>query len=242
MRPDGRQDDELRRVQLDDGFLSFAQGSTLISMGNTRVICAAMVEEGVPGFLRGTEQGWLTAEYDMLPYATPTRGPRQRDQKKGRSHEIQRMIGRALRAVVDLTKIPSKTVWCDCDVIQADGGTRCAALTGCFLALMQVNEWLHRKRLVTGSIVRDSLAAVSVGVWENRPLLDLCYREDVEAAVDMNVVMTGSGRLIEVQAAGEGHTFTRGDLEGLLDLAGKGIGQLVEMERQMAEEKGWSWS
>lgn len=241
MRKDRRLANQMRSVQIEEGLLKYAQGSALISLGNTRVICAAMVEEGVPVFLRGTNKGWLTAEYNMLSYSTPTRAARRVGQKKGRSQEIQRMIGRALRAVVDLSNFSSFTIWFDCDVLQADGGTRCAAITGCFFALMQVDKWLRDKGMLQGPLIKESLAAVSVGVVEDQSLLDLSYQEDSRAAVDMNVVMTGSGKLVELQASGEEAFFSRQTLSELLDLAEDGIKQLIQLEKQMAGEKRWSW-
>jgi len=231
----------MRPVQIEKGLLKYAQGSALISVGNTKVICAGMVEEGVPLFLRGSGKGWMTAEYNMLPYSTPTRAVREPGQKRGRSHEIQRMIGRALRAVVNLNSFSSLTIWFDCDVLQADGGTRCAAITGCFLTLIQVDNWLRDKGMLQGVLIKDSLAAVSVGVVEDQCLLDLSYQEDSMAAVDMNVVMTGSGRLVELQVSGEEASFTRQTLGQLLDLAEGGISHLIQLEKEIAGKKRWNW-
>ncbi len=227
-RLDGRENDELRPISIKRGFSEYAQGSTLISVGKTKVLCVAMVEDGVPAFLRGSGKGWLTAEYSMLPYATPNRSPREIEQKKGRSYEIQRLIGRALRAVVDLSKIPEQTIWIDCDVLQADGGTRCAAITGSFISLLEVDHWLQEKKMVEGSIIKDFLAAVSTGLVGEEVLLDLSFQEDYQASVDMNVVMTAENKLVEVQVSGEGFSFTRELLDRLLNLAQKGIKQLIE--------------
>ena len=240
-RIDGRARDELRSISIQRGFIDYAQGSTLISFGNTKVLCVAMVEEGVPAFLRGTGKGWLTAEYSMLPYSTPNRSPRELEHKKGRSYEIQRLIGRALRAVLNLDKIPEQTIWLDCDVLQADGGTRCAAITGSFICLVEVDQWLQRKKIVEGSIIRDLLAAVSVGVVEGESLLDLSFQEDSRASVDMNVVMTGRKRFVEIQVSGEGYSFSRELLGELLNLAQKGIEQIIEKEKQVLGDGVWNW-
>lgn len=235
MRVDGRKADELRPISIQRKVIHYAQGSTLISFGNTKVLCVAMVEEGVPPFLRGSKTGWLTAEYSMLPYSTPNRSPREIDQKKGRSYEIQRLIGRSLRAVVDLSKIPEKTIWMDCDVLQADGGTRCAAITGSFISLLDVDRWLQEKRIVEGSIIKDLVAAVSVGVVNNELLLDLSFYEDSRASVDMNVVMTAGGRFIEVQVSGEGYAFTRDILDRLIDLAQRGVEIIIKEEKKLID-------
>lgn len=233
-RLDGRDNDELRPVSIQQKFTQYAQGSTIISFGRTKVLCVAMVEEGVPPFLRGSGKGWLTAEYSMLPYATPNRSSREGEQKKGRSYEIQRIIGRALRGVVDLNKLPEQTIWLDCDVLQADGGTRCAAITGSFVSLLEVDRWLQEKKITEGSIIKDFLAAVSTGLVGEEALLDLSFQEDYEASVDMNVVMTGDNKLVEVQASGEEFFFTRELFDKLLNLAQKGIIQLIEeIKRQI---------
>jgi len=239
-RMDGREKDELRSISIQRGFIEYAQGSTLISFGNTKVLCVAMVEEGVPTFLRGSGKGWLTAEYSMLPYSTPNRSPRETDHKKGRSYEIQRLIGRALRAVVDLDKLPEQTIWLDCDVLQADGGTRCAAITGSFISLVDVDHWLQKKKIVKDSIIKDLLAAVSVGVVNGELLLDLSFQEDSRASVDMNVVMTAQKRLVEVQVSGEGYSFSRELLDRLIDLAQKGIEQIIDEERKVLKTLPWS--
>lgn len=240
IRVDGRAPGELRSISIEKGFIQYAQGSTLISFGNTKVLCVAMVEEGVPAFLRGSGRGWLTAEYSMLPYSTPNRISRELEHKKGRSYEIQRIIGRALRAVVDLEKLPEQTIWLDCDVLQADGGTRCAAITGSFISLVDVDRWLQKKRIIDGSIIKDLLAAVSVGLVNGELLLDLSFQEDSQADVDMNVVMTARGELVEVQVSGEGYSFTRGMLNRLMDLAQKGIEQIIEQEKKVLGDLLWN--
>jgi len=240
-RRDGRALDELRPVTIERGFVKYAQGSALINLGNTRVLCAAMVEGGTPSFLRGSGQGWLTAEYNMLPYSTPTRTPREVAQQKGRSCEIQRLIGRCLRAVVQLDRLGEYTIWVDCDVLQADGGTRCAAITGAFVALVDVDRWLRKKGMVDGSIIKNSLAAVSVGVSNGEKMLDLSFHEDSQASIDMNVAMTGGGDLVEVQISGEKSSFSRKLLEELLDLAEVGIRRLRQVQREAVGTEEWNW-
>jgi ribonuclease PH len=199
-------------------------------MGETRVLCAATVEESVPPFLRGQGQGWVTAEYAMLPRATQERTSRRAG---GRSMEIQRLIGRSLRAVIDLEQLGARTIILDCDVLQADGGTRSAAVTGAFVALYDAVRWLQRRHLCGPEVISDFLAAVSVGRVSGRPLLDLCYQEDQEAGVDMNVVMTGSGRFVEVQGTAEEEPFSRRQMEQMLSLAGEGIRSLVTMQKRI---------
>jgi len=240
MRKDKRKANELREVAIERGFVKYAQGSTLISIGGTKVICAAMVEEGVPGFLRGGGQGWLTAEYTLLPYASPSRLLREREQKRGRSYEIQRLIGRSLRAVVDLSKLGERTIWVDCDVLQADGGTRCASITGAFVALVEVDRRLRAKGMIEDSIVKEFLAAISVGVSKGEKLLDLSFQEDSGASVDMNVVMTEEGDLVEVQVSGEGRSFSRNTFNELLDLAGEGIKKLIQLQKKTLGDSVWS--
>lgn len=227
--------DELRKVVIQREYVKYAQGSALISLGDTKVICAAMVEERVPAFLRGAGQGWLTAEYSLLPYSSPNRILREREQKSGRSYEIQRLIGRSLRAVVDLTELGERTIWIDCDVIQADGGTRCACITGAFVAVMGVDRWLRKKGIIEGSIIEEFQAAISVGITKGEKLLDLSFQEDSKASLDMNVVMTEKGDLTEVQASGEGTAFARDDLDELLDLAAKGIEKLIKLQKDVLE-------
>ncbi|MSP22938.1 MAG: ribonuclease PH [Dehalococcoidia bacterium] len=232
-RAHGRSVDALRSVNIEMGYLRHAEGSALISFGDTRVLCAASVETRVPGFLRGTGSGWVTAEYGMLPRATHTRSDREaaRGRQGGRTMEIQRLIGRSLRAAVDLKKLGEQTITIDCDVIQADGGTRTAAITGGWLALSMAIEVMQRKGLMPTSPVTTQVAAISVGILEQTQLLDLEYTEDSVAGVDANVVLLGTGQLVEVQGTAEGEAFTRRDLDGLLDLAERGIKILFEEQR-----------
>ena len=237
-RHDGRKPDELRRIVIKRSYLDYAEGSVLIEWGHTRVICAATVEESVPPFLRNSDQGWVTAEYAMLPRATQLRGGREwaRGRVRGRTHEIQRLIGRSLRAVIDLEQMGERTIIIDCDVIQADGGSRSAAITGSFVALCDAVRWLEERNLVGEKIIRDFVAAVSVGLFANQPILDLCYQEDSEADVDMNVVMTGSGKFVEVQGTAEGSPFSRSQLKSMLDLAKGGIKELIKAQRQALKD------
>jgi ribonuclease PH len=229
MRADGRAPGRLRPVEILPGFVETAHGSALISVGRTRVICTASVEESVPAWMRGRGRGWATAEYGMLPASTGER--RARDVAKGRpdgrTTEIQRLIGRSLRAVVDLDALGERTVWLDCDVLQADGGTRCASICGAWVALHQALSQLVSGGGLAELPLRDSIAAISVGMVDGTPLLDLAYAEDSRAESDMNVVMTGSGRLVEVQATAEGATFSRAELDVLLDLAVSGVRELT---------------
>ena len=235
-RSDGRRADELRPLLITTDYLAHAEGSALIELGGTRLLCAATVEEKIPAWMRnqGVSGGWVTAEYSMLPRSTPQRSVREsvRGRLQGRTQEIQRLIGRALRAVVDLEALGERTIWCDCDVIQADGGTRTAAITGAFVALTLALQRLKEAGALSQLPLRDCVAAVSVGMVEGRPLLDLSYDEDVRADVDMNVVMTGRGLLVEVQGTAEGKTFDRGDLDRFLDLAARGTQRLVRAQRQ----------
>jgi ribonuclease PH len=237
IRIDGRAADELRPVKIHPHYLKNAEGSVLIEMGGTKVICAVTLEHRAPAHAREANTGWLTAEYAMLPRATTERTMRDgvRGKLGGRSHEIQRMIGRALRAVVNLDKLVDRTLIVDCDVIEADGGTRTAALTGAWVALALTLERLQLEGKVTKEILTDSLAAVSVGIVEGRPALDLCYLEDAQADVDMNVVMTGSGRYIELQGTAESEPFDADQLEQLLALARKGIGELTTCQQQILD-------
>jgi ribonuclease PH len=234
MRPSGRRPEELRRVHIERRYTKHAEGSVLVEFGDTRVLCTASVEERVPPFLKDTGRGWVTAEYGMLPRATTTRSEREaaRGKQSGRTHEIQRLIGRALRAVVDLGVLGSRTVQVDCDVLQADGGTRTAAITGAFVALHDALAWLQARKGLARIPVRDFVAAVSVGVHDGVPVLDLDYAEDAACGCDMNVVMTGSGRFIEVQGTAEGATFSRAELDALLDLAERGIRELIRLQKQ----------
>ncbi len=237
MRNDGRRNDELRPVKIVRDYLKNPEGSCLIEFGHTKVICTASVNDSVPPFLKGKGQGWITAEYSMLPRATHTRNIRESVQGKisGRTHEIQRMIGRAMRTAVDLSKLGEKTLWVDCDVIQADGGTRTASITGAFVAVVDALIKLYEEGILSSVPVKDFVAAVSVGIISGKPMLDLNFEEDSIAQVDMNVVATGSGKLSEVQAMGEEFTFSRDELNLLLDLALKGISELVELQKALYE-------
>jgi len=234
-RVDGRRPDELRPVQIVPDYIEYPEGSVLIEMGGTRVICNVTVEEGVPGWLRaqGKEQGWVTAEYALLPRATHTRTPRETNGLRGRTQEIRRLIGRSLRAAVDLTQLGERTLIVDCDVIQADGGTRTASITGGYVALRLALERLIRGGLLPREVLRPPVAAVSVGVVNGVPLLDLCYEEDSIAEVDFNVVMNAAGEYVEVQGTAEGRTFSRRVMDELFDLAEQGIARLLEVQRQV---------
>jgi ribonuclease PH len=233
-RPSGRRADELRAVRIERGYSKHAEGSVLISFGDTRVLCTASVEERVPPFLRDSGRGWVTAEYGMLPRATNTRGEREaaRGRQSGRTQEIQRLIGRALRAVVDLPSLGARSIQIDCDVLQADGGTRTAAITGAFVALHDALGWLKSRNLVQTMPIKDFVAAVSVGLYGGMPVLDLDYTEDSACECDMNVVMTGSGGFVEVQGTAEGEPFSRAQLDALLALAQRGTGELVAHQRK----------
>jgi len=236
MRSDNRKPDEMRPVEIETGYLKTAEGSCLISVGNTRVLCSATVENTVPPFLRNTGKGWVTAEYAMLPRATSTRTPREvaKGRPSGRTHEIQRLIGRSLRAVTDMTALGERSVVLDCDVIQADGGTRTASITGAFVALSLALRQLVAFGMLKSLPVGDYVAATSVGLVRGQPMLDLCYEEDSQADVDMNVVMTGSGRFVEVQATAEHSPFDDAQMERLTALARAGIGRLVELQKRVA--------
>ncbi|QJR09053.1 Ribonuclease PH [Usitatibacter rugosus] len=230
----GRAAAELRPIRFHRKFTMHAEGSVLVEFGNTHVLCTASVEEKVPGFLKGKGSGWVTAEYGMLPRATNTRGSREAATGKqtGRTHEIQRLIGRSLRAVTDLSALGERQISIDCDVLQADGGTRCASITGAMVALADACAWLRAKGSLTRDPLRDFVAAVSVGVVGGETLLDLDYLEDSGCDTDMNVVMTGSGRFVEVQGTAEGEPFTREQATQLLDMAGAGIAKLVALQRE----------
>lgn len=234
-RTDGRAYDELRPVQITPGFLSYAEGSVLIEMGGTRVICAASLEDRVPPFLRNSGQGWLTAEYAMLPRSTQTRTAREigRGGPSGRTHEIQRLIGRSLRAVADMKALGERTLTIDCDVLQADGGTRTAAITGAYVAFALASNHLLKLGKITRSLTSNQVAAVSVGIVGNTPLLDLKYDEDSRAEVDMNVVCTSDGRFIELQGTAEREPFSRTQMDELLALATKGIEVLVGLQKSV---------
>jgi ribonuclease PH len=237
MRPDGRKQNEIRTVKVQRNFISTAEGSVLISMGNTRVICTATIEERVPPFLKDQKRGWVTAEYSMLPRSTQTRTSREAalGRISGRTHEIQRLIGRALRSVVDLTRIGERTIWIDCDVLQADGGTRTASITGAFMCLSDALKYALRNGLIDKNPLKDYLAAISVGVVHGEPVIDLCYAEDSVAEVDMNVVMTGSGKFVEIQGTAEGIPFSKETLDHLLKLAGDGINHLINIQKKLVE-------
>jgi ribonuclease PH len=247
-RKEGRAADQLRGVELVRGYTRHAEGSVLVAFGQTRVLCTASIEDRVPGFLRGKGQGWLTAEYGMLPRSTNTRSEREsvRGKQSGRTQEIQRLIGRALRCVVDLAAIGERTIHVDCDVLQADGGTRTASITGAFVAVVDAMRWLRDRNLLAASVdsgvanakepqlpagVRSAVAAVSVGIVEGRALLDLDYEEDSSCETDMNVVMTGAGGIVEIQGTAEGEAFSRAQLDELLALAQSGIAQLLQEQR-----------
>ncbi len=233
VRPSGRAADELRALSFVRGYTSHAEGSVLVGFGATRVLCTASIEEGVPSFLRGKGQGWVTAEYGMLPRATHTRSAREaaRGKQTGRTQEIQRLIGRALRAVVDLKGLGDRTVTVDCDVLQADGGTRTAAITGGYVALADAIDHLIRKRILGANPLHGQVAAVSVGIYRGLAILDLDYDEDSNAETDMNVVMNSGGGFVELQGTAEGHAFRRHELDQLLNLATQGIAQLHEAQQ-----------
>jgi ribonuclease PH len=239
-RPSGRRTDELRKVSITRAFTRHAEGSVLIEYGETRVICTASIEDKVPSFLKGRNRGWLTAEYGMLPRATNTRTDREaaRGKQSGRTQEIQRLIGRALRAVVDLSGLGERTLQIDCDVIQADGGTRTASITGACVAVHDAVSHLLAKGAMNASPIRDFVAAVSVGICDGVPVLDLDYLEDSSCETDMNVVMTGNGGIVEVQGTAEGAPFTRAQLDTMIDLAGQGIGELVAAQKRALGRAG----
>ena len=234
MRPGGRKAEELRAVRMTRGYTRHAEGSVLVEFGDTKVLCTASVEARVPPFLRDKGRGWVTAEYGMLPRATHTRGDREaaRGKQSGRTQEIQRLIGRALRAVIDLPALGEHTIQIDCDVLQADGGTRTASITGAFVAVHDALGWMLGKGMIATLPVKDFVAAVSVGLVNGAPVLDLDYAEDSACQTDMNVVMTGAGRFVEVQGTAEGEPFAREELDKLLELAGRGIGELVAQQRR----------
>jgi ribonuclease PH len=231
-REGGRRTDELRPLTIEPDFLEQAHGSALIALGRTRVLCTATLEDGVPRWMMGRGKGWLTAEYSMLPASTGQRTQREASQgkQKGRTVEIQRLIGRAMRAVADMNALGERTLWLDCDVLQADGGTRCAGISGVYVAARRALD-----RMGLGRVLVDTVAAVSVGIVEGEPLLDLDYAEDSSAEVDLNVVMTGSGRLVEVQATAEGAPFSRDELDAMLELGAAGIDEISAAQREAAE-------
>ena len=233
MRPSLRQPNQLRTVHLTRHYTKHAEGSVLIECGDTRVICTASVEERVPAHKKGSGEGWVTAEYGMLPRSTGSRMDREaaRGKQSGRTQEIQRLIGRSLRAVVDLQKLGERTIQIDCDVIQADGGTRTASITGAYVALQDAVGGLQQKGLLVESPLRDAVAAISVGIYQGVPVLDLDYAEDSGCDTDMNVVMLGNGHFVEVQGTAEGHPFSRAEMDALLELAKSGITQLLDKQR-----------
>ncbi|MFB5662914.1 ribonuclease PH [Alteribacillus sp. HJP-4] len=240
-RLDGRMADELRPVTIDTEFLKHPEGSVLITVGETKVICTASVEDRVPPFMRNEGRGWIAAEYSMLPRATEKRNIREAAKGKlsGRTMEIQRLIGRALRSVVDLTAIGERTIWVDCDVIQADGGTRTAAITGAFVAMVMALQTCVDRNKIKQLPVKDYLAAISVGVTaEQEEILDLCYKEDASASVDMNIVLTGNGEFVELQGTGEEASYNRSQLNRLLDLGEKGIQELFLIQQEVLGETG----
>jgi len=232
-RPSGRTPDQLRDVRFHRGYTRHAEGSVLVEFGGTRVLCTASIEDGVPGFLRGKGQGWVTAEYGMLPRATHTRSSREaaKGKQSGRTQEIQRLIGRSLRAIMDMSALGERTVTLDCDVLQADGGTRTAAITGSYVALVDACNVLIRRGALSASPLHGQVAAVSVGICGGVPVLDLDYAEDSQAETDMNVVMKDGGSFVEVQGTAEGHAFRRDELDALLDLAARGIDHLHGLQR-----------
>ena len=237
-RGDGRQPENLRPVSFQRGFTRYAEGSVLVSFGDTRVLCTATVEEGVPPFMRGQGRGWVTAEYAMLPRATHSRSAREATRGKigGRTHEIQRLIGRSLRAVINLEQLGERTIVLDCDVLQADGGTRTAAITGAYVALADAVAGLLRQGKIARSPIKEGVAAVSVGIVQGRPVLDLNYAEDSQAAVDMNFVVTASGRFVEVQGTAEEEPFSAAELDALRDLALAGCRRLDALQRLALED------
>lgn len=232
-RIDGRRPDQLRPVSIERGFMKHAEGSALIKMGDTHVICTASVENRVPHFLVGKNTGWITAEYAMLPRSTHTRSERETRGTKGRTQEIQRLIGRALRAVIDLKKLGSRTLWIDCDVLQADGGTRTASISGAYVAVVDAIDKLKKEGSIKENPLGDSVAAVSVGIIGNTPMLDLCYAEDATAEVDMNIVLTGQGNFVEVQGTAEGNPFTFDQMQHLIALGQKGISEITQLQRDV---------
>jgi len=241
-RIDGRKPWQLRPVRITKGYNKYAEGSVFIEVGDTRVICTATVEEKVPPFLKGEGKGWVTAEYGMLPRATGTRSPREaaRGRISGRTYEIQRLIGRSLRSVTDLAALGERTILLDCDVIQADGGTRTASITGAFVAMVDALSKLKQQGLLQHIPVTDFVAATSVGRLGGEIILDLCYEEDSAAEVDMNIVMTGSGRFVEIQGTGEEASFTRQEMDDMIELAVQGIHQLISFQKETLGVVAWA--
>lgn len=239
IRSDRRAYDKLRKIKITQDYVNYAEGSCLIELGNTRVVCTASLEGKVPLFLKGSDTGWITAEYGMLPRSCQSRITREstRGRTTGRTHEIQRLIGRSLRAVVELEKLGERTVWIDCDVIQGDGGTRCASITGGFIALVDCLRKLKKDKIISTLPLKDFVAALSVGILKGNPILDLTYEEDSRAEVDMNVVMTGEGKFIEVQGTAEGQPFSKAEMDKLLSLAKEGIEGLIEVQKKTLDLK-----
>lgn len=239
-RIDGRQFNEIRNVNITRNYLKHPDGSVLMEMGETKVICTAMIDEKIPPFLKGTNTGWITAEYSMLPASTTTRKIREstRGRTEGRSQEIQRLIGRSLRSVVDLSIIGERTIWIDCDVIQADGGTRTASITGAFVALVEALNKLYKSGEIPYIPVSNFISAVSVGIVEDVPILDLCYEEDYRAGVDMNIVMTDKGEFVEIQGTGEENTFSLNELKKLIELGQIGNNKLISLQKECLGEIG----
>jgi len=237
-RRDGRRADELRALILTRRYIKYAEGSVLIQLGDTRVVCTASIEERVPPFIRGTGRGWITAEYGMLPRSTHERSMREAASGRigGRVHEIQRLIGRSLRAAVNAEKLGERTIWIDCDVLQADGGTRTAAITGSFVAMMDAIALLRRTGAISGNPVQEFLAATSVGIIDGAPVLDLTYEEDSRARVDMNVVMTESGKFVEIQGTGEGGPFSKQEAAALMGLAERGVITLIARQHEALKD------
>ena len=231
-RVDGRGNDEIRPITITRNFNKYAEGSVLIEAGDTKVICTATVDDKVPPFLRGKGQGWITAEYSMLPRATEA-NVREMLRPSGRTMEIQRLIGRALRSVVDLSALGERTIWLDCDVIQADGGTRTLSITGAFIALADAIKFLKENNLIETNPINNFVAAISAGIVDGERLLDLVFEEDCRAQVDMNVVMTDTGQIVEIQGTGEAFPFSREELDGLMDLAFKGISELIQIQKKL---------
>jgi ribonuclease PH len=234
VRSDGRGLDKIRKVGITRNYIKYAEGSCLIELGNTRVVCTASVEESVPPFLKGTGTGWVTAEYGMLPRSCQSRIQRGRD--SGRTYEIQRLVGRSLRAVTDMKAIGERTIWIDCDVIQADGGTRTASITGSFVALVDALNKLKKDKIINKIPIKDFVAATSVGILKDELLLDLTYDEDSRADVDMNIVMTGEGEFIEIQGTAERKTFNKAETDKLLAIAKKGIEELIDIQRNLLKD------
>ena len=234
MRSDNRKNNSVRHTKITRNYIKHAEGSVLIEVGDTKVICTASIEEKVPPFLKGTGEGWITAEYNMLPRSTATRKVRDiaRLKQDGRTMEIQRLIGRALRSVVDLKALGEKTIWIDCDVIQADGGTRTTSITGAFVALVDTVNKIHRNKPFKVYPIREFICATSVGIVNGEKMIDLCYEEDSTAQVDMNIVGTGNGEFVEIQGTGEEAPFSRKDLNELLDLGEKGIKQIIQIQKE----------